>query len=156
MTSDLIENEPEAMTVIELINRLEELPSDYTVHINVLGKVVCGITGAEDIGGDYFSQVFLANFDHDPDVNTEWKHQAEAVGERDIKILIRKALDMGCSEISRVNYVFDAIRPHLTKAQPSNDVLVRVADAVHRVAKYKCDEIQARYIAKAALAQKDE
>lgn len=58
----------EAITVIELVNILEQLPNDYTMHINVLGKVVCGITGAEDIGGDYFGQVFLTNFDHDSDV----------------------------------------------------------------------------------------
>lgn len=75
------EAELEAITVGSLIEQLQKIPLDYSVHINVLGKVVCGITGAEDIGGDYFSQVFLTNFDHDPDIVNNLKSPKRESGE---------------------------------------------------------------------------
>lgn len=54
-----------AMTVRELVSALQSFSPDYSVHANILGQVVVGICGAVDIGGDYFGQVFLENFDHD-------------------------------------------------------------------------------------------
>lgn len=57
----------EALTVAQLIAVLQKMPQDYHVNANFKQEIVAGITGAIDIGGDYYCQVFLENFDHDPD-----------------------------------------------------------------------------------------
>lgn len=62
----VVDEDAEAVTVNELIGILKKFPGKYQVYINT-GRGIFGILGAEDIGGDYFSQVFLKSYNCEPD-----------------------------------------------------------------------------------------